>query len=499
MSNYELRMEALLTILLQETEYRTLQSLAEEVGVSRRSLQNYLTNIEKWLSRMNLQQSRIDTKPGRGVRLCTCAADRSLIAAMRGHTKIDTDTEAPNRRMQLLRQILFAGKEISVQSLMDQFYVSRATILDDLQWASEWLSEYGLNLYKIRGKGLQLDGNEAGYRNAVSAMIESEHSIGTDQIQTPLSGRLAACCSTQTIEAVTAIIHEAELKFDFLLSRDFRQKLIAHLSVAVDRIQKGTVLQQEYLSTETYDGYEQEAAQFIAGRISETFRIAVTPEEETYICMHLIGYNVFVRDTTALPLSTGTEHLAMQIIAAVERELHCPLSQNAALFWGVSNHLKTSVYRLKISKYSVDTAALELLPREQEIFAAIRSCADGYETAYDVRPDRRELLELTWLFLIAVQQHTRKLNTLLISDFDTQGRFGLLHELLRQQPWLLLTGSCPVQKLDRIDPREYDVVLSTEDLPGADFAYLNIGKLQPQQYGAAIEAFVLRHPRFIVH
>ena len=86
MSNYELRMEALLTILLQETEYRTLQSLAEEVGVSRRSLQNYLTNIEKWLSRMNLQQSRIDTKPGRGVRLCTCAADRSLIAAMRGHT-----------------------------------------------------------------------------------------------------------------------------------------------------------------------------------------------------------------------------------------------------------------------------------------------------------------------------------------------------------------------------------------------------------------------------
>ena len=343
MSNYELRMEALLTILLQETEYRTLQSLAEEVGVSRRSLQNYLTNIEKWLSRMNLQQSRIDTKPGRGVRLCTCAADRSLIAAMRGHTKIDTDTEDPNRRMQLLRQILFAGKEISVQSLMDQFYVSRATILDDLQWASEWLSEYGLNLYKIRGKGLQLDGNEAGYRNAVSAMIESEHSIGTDQIQTPLSGRLAACCSTQTIEAVTAIIHEAELKFDFLLSRDFRQKLIAHLSVAVDRIQKGTVLQQEYLPTETYDGYEQEAAQFIAGRISETFRIAVTPEEETYICMHLIGYNVFARDTTALPLSTGTEHLAMQIIAAVERELHCPLSQNAALFWGVSNHLKTSV------------------------------------------------------------------------------------------------------------------------------------------------------------
>ena len=108
------------------------------------------------------------------------------------------------------------------------------------------------------------------------------------------------------------------MKFDFLLSRDFRQKLIAHLSVAVGRIQKGTVLQQEYLPTETYDGYEQETAQFIAGRISETFGIAVAPEEETHICMHLIGYNVFVRDTTALPLSTGTEHLAMQIIAAVE-------------------------------------------------------------------------------------------------------------------------------------------------------------------------------------
>ena len=79
MKSYGANFNKIMEVLLKNPHYLTLGFIAESIGLSKRSVQNYLVDIDRWLIQNRLCSTRIIRKQGHGVMLEAGAMDRLKI------------------------------------------------------------------------------------------------------------------------------------------------------------------------------------------------------------------------------------------------------------------------------------------------------------------------------------------------------------------------------------------------------------------------------------
>ncbi|WP_170068840.1 BglG family transcription antiterminator [Alkalibacterium olivapovliticus] len=118
----------LVEILVQSESYETADSLAEQLGVSKRTIYAYLDDIEPLI---NQTQALLEKRPGLGTKIMgDVNAKSSLLRSVHKQSSLDFD---PQERQDLLLKELLNGKRISYYDLADRFYVSRSTIVKDMK------------------------------------------------------------------------------------------------------------------------------------------------------------------------------------------------------------------------------------------------------------------------------------------------------------------------------------------------------------------------------
>ena len=130
------------TLLKNDSDgFVTLDDLSQVLNISKRSVQNYLNKADSWLLEHDLPDVRIIKKQGYGIRLSVDFSERQKLASLiksRYFTMLEGSVE---RRIEILRSLVFSKEELTIQFLADQFYVSRFVILSDLDWVENWLSQ----------------------------------------------------------------------------------------------------------------------------------------------------------------------------------------------------------------------------------------------------------------------------------------------------------------------------------------------------------------------
>lgn len=162
------RMKQIFQVLLKEEEAIPVKTLAQKVGVSKRTVQRELEYIE---SALKTYEIRFMSKTGVGVWLEGSGEEkgRLLMDISEGDDYDVSNRE--NRRKRLILEIL---KEKGLKKLFyysSQFGVSEATISGDLEAVEEWLNRYGLFVNRKPGSGISVEGSEDDYRRAIRAFI----------------------------------------------------------------------------------------------------------------------------------------------------------------------------------------------------------------------------------------------------------------------------------------------------------------------------------------
>ena len=172
MRHSEKTMRKMLLALLEGNGFVTLSSLSQGLDISKRSVQNYLNKADGWLTEHELPNVRIVKKQGYGIRLDMDAADRQTLATLLNNQYFTMADGSANRRVELLRSLIFSREELTIQFLADSFYVSRFVILSDLDWAENWLGQYQLRLFKTQGRGIGIAGDEVARRSAIAGFFD---------------------------------------------------------------------------------------------------------------------------------------------------------------------------------------------------------------------------------------------------------------------------------------------------------------------------------------
>ena len=173
MANLNTRQKKCLELLLNEKEFRSAKYLAEKLQVSDKTVLQDIKAIQEYLNPFHVTLIR---KTGSGILLPEKArGNQELLNGLRSSAGEEGSVPAEFRRMEIIKRLLLMDEScLSIQKLSDEFYVSRASIVNDFKAIENWVADYGLTLVTSR-KGRSLEGPEKGIRHAIAAWVRENN------------------------------------------------------------------------------------------------------------------------------------------------------------------------------------------------------------------------------------------------------------------------------------------------------------------------------------
>jgi len=469
-------------VLLDRTEYLTLDNIAQSAGVSKRSVQNHLDNIDDWILKNGLIHTLLIRKRGQGVMINSDAMDRLKIQRLLSSKSFSVDADDNKRRLDIIKKLLILEEETTIKSLSEQFYISRGTATSDMEWVKEWLLSYKIELFITQRKGIVTRGTEISYRNAIAGYFDSYKSAETGEtivinkhgrLQENSYKSLTKIYPKDNVDKVKRIIESAEKNFGFFLSEDYYTSLLTHIVICISRLISGNTVPPEFNppEDEEFPGFVIETTEHIVKRLETTFNIKLPEMEKTYICIHLVGFNALSTEhSSTSEIPKEVRQLALELIKSVDTTIGTNFVSDKILFFGLCLHLKSQVFRLQRDIYFRKASNFQLSENNIDLYQAIAGSSDLYNDICRVRPDEEEILNATCYFLLSLRRSSRHPKALLISNSAIIERMELLEYIEKSLPSVDIVDCCTTYQLKFQTVDEYDFFISMETIDSASEA-----------------------------
>ncbi len=353
------RMRQIFQVLLQAESAISVKYLAEQIGVSRRTVQRELEYIGAPLKEYGLT---FVSKTGVGVWIEGGEDDkRQLLAdSLEGE-----GYDVGNRKERRKRLVLEILKEKGLRKLYyysSQFGVSEATVSADLEAVEGWLGKYGLTVGRKPGSGISIEGSEESYRRAIRAFIDEN--IDTKVMWEAYAGEQGALgrkplgdssvgkiLDEGIMERVVGCVRRIGHDRMATMTESSYKGLVIHISIAIDRILKREVVEDpgDWGQTITEDG-DYRLAQMIVGELEQEFQVEIPKVEVSYICLHIKGAkHERIQWDSERPLEIENrriQQLVNDMIDAFDPERGYLMKQDDGFIQGLLAHLQPTLIRL---------------------------------------------------------------------------------------------------------------------------------------------------------
>ncbi|HYF94168.1 MAG TPA: BglG family transcription antiterminator [Symbiobacteriaceae bacterium] len=336
------RQRAILATLIQEAGYVPVSRLAEDLGVTPRSIRLDLEAIEA-----SLRTSRypLERHKHHGVRLSIPPEGRMEWLANLGPAADTAYRLSPEeRQLAIVAALLRRSHPISLGRLADELFVSRRTLAEDLKHVDHWLSERRLQLRRLP-VGLAVVGSERAWRRALTDLVPPELSATSRQLA-PLLRPLPA---EEMAQIEMAVVAAAE-QLPYQLADIAIAGLVYHLAVAVMRLRSGhDIVMDPVQQAELRGRPEWAVARQLALDLRKLFAVHIPDDELGYITLHLLGAKT-IRDRASAGLHACDAQMAEAVgafIRAAGAHLSVDLTTDEELRLGLILHLRAAVYRLR--------------------------------------------------------------------------------------------------------------------------------------------------------
>lgn len=357
------RMQDIVRVLLLERHPMPVKALAEQVGVSKRTVQRELEYLDRPLKKYGLT---FCSKTGSGVWLEGEEADRErLLNEISQSDNLDV-TNRTERRKRLILEILKDKDLKKLYYYSDMFGVSEATVSSDLESAEDWLSQFDLTIVRKPGYGVSIEGQEKDFRKALRAFIDEN--MDTQIVRELYEDRgeaLLRMVSDKHEKNIYRVLDEEILKrvVKAVLSMQDRRiqnltensytGLIIHVTIAVNRILKQEIIEENEVPARfAAEDEEYQLATRIKEALEQEFSLSIPEEETAYICLHIKGSKVqqVEVDEAARRLMNEPRELldtVNEMIDAYDSEVAFALKQDEEfVIQGLIAHLQPTLVRL---------------------------------------------------------------------------------------------------------------------------------------------------------
>ncbi len=353
------RMKQIFQVLLQEPAAVSVKYLAQQIGVSRRTVQRELEYINVPLKDYELE---FVSRTGVGIWIEGSMQEKHRLFA---ECSAGDDYDVSNREERRKRLILEILKERGLRKLYyysSQVGVSEATASADLEAVEGWLGQYGLLVNRKPGSGIEIEGSEDNYRRAIRAFINEnidtqvvreayeDEGVSTVKEMSLKKSNLGQILNDDIMKRVMDCINSLDHDRVLTLTENSYVGLVIHISIAINRILKNEVIES---AADWRESITQDEDYRLAGLIVEAlqreFDVDIPQVEISYICLHIKGAKHEKIQWSDVQLDIENKRLQQMVnemIDVFNPEQAYLIKQDDEFIQGLLAHLQPTLIRL---------------------------------------------------------------------------------------------------------------------------------------------------------
>lgn len=409
------RERQIIVALLKAQQPLTIQHLADELHVSRRTILRDMKFVDEWFLGHDLTVER------KGPNGLFVDSDDPVKKALLEEIKTQTydHVYAPKERQTFIATELLQAKDLyKISVFAKALDVSEATISHDLNHVEKMLETFQLTLVRRPGVGLLVEGKESDKRRALMNYIYEgldENDLRTvirtyvapisnppslDRPFSAITQSLLDLIDLQTIQIIEAAIKESESAMGFEFVESSYTALAVHLALAIKRLQKGDVIEMPEDTLDNLRAFEEfSVATFLIKTIARKLDLSIPDAEIGYITMHLKGarYHQGLYDESLLTFNEliisnyQLTAIIQRMLTRAEKLTGFPIKKSKTLLVGLVDHIRLSINRIQM-KLDIRNPLLDKIKENYaDIYAVAQDVVSIIETELNITMPEAEI------------------------------------------------------------------------------------------------------------
>ncbi|AGB18565.1 BglG family transcription antiterminator [Thermoanaerobacterium thermosaccharolyticum] len=347
-------------LLLEETNYKTIKSFADLLNASNKTIQKDLRVIEKYLNKFNII---LDRKRGTGIMIVNAKnAKWLLLNDLERQERRHENISIKERRIEIIKNLLISSHmSTSIQKLSDMYYVSKTSIVNDLNYIEKWISQFNLKLEKNK-KGTRIVGTENDIRRAIeSLLIEYSKEVDKDWTIEELTARIDASTLNALLEIfekdkiiyVNELLVKLEKKYNCLLNDPYYINILTHILISLTRGLEGKQIEVDVAKRSDNMKYEKayEEAKNIVNQINKDFQTQLGESEIYYLYQYFISSGLVKNmsenaNEVLNELNQRANIFAKKVTSFMEKIMNINILNDEIVMEGLLMHIRPMLNRL---------------------------------------------------------------------------------------------------------------------------------------------------------
>lgn len=470
------REKAIIDLIVKSSGKHTVQTLANYLNVSSRTIHRDLKAVEKVLNHFELQLRR-NTNNGYTID----GKNEHIYRLIQFITEVHpTDETSEERKLQILIKLLHAKDVIKKVVLAKQLGVSIATLtayLDDLEG---WLENFSIRITRTRGVGIELNGEEANKRNALASyfllhfhedLLESLYLLQKGQpFPYPVQGYFTPAYLLKIDEVAHRFLAKQQTR---LADQDYL-RLIVHIAITVQRNENQFLIKSVTDSKESTREFRimYQLCETIKNEISASF----TQQDIEYLSVVLRGSKL--QNTTQLDYDRILlGQIIKNLIQGVSEQLNIDLTKDFSLFQGLLAHLEPSIFRLKHQMGSFNPLTDEIKHKYPVLFMAVKNGLTKEFKDLDFPEDEVAFIVLHFGSALLMNEEKVAIRAVVVCPTGIGTSRMLASRIRKEIDEIQSVEIKSIQDFESSKRDDYDLIISTVRLPFSDVDYILVSAL----------------------
>lgn len=373
------RCQKILQYLLYADRYITVQEIAKEKNISRRSVYYDICKINDWLEAHDIEPIIIERKKGIFITKKHCEAINMLLKNV---SENSIYLFSPMERVKtIICTILKRSKPIFIENLINICQVSRNTIISDLKVVTTKLQEANLNLVYEHKDGYKIKGDAIRKRSIFFLMFSSLVDLYKKEI-IPLD-------NMEKVKEIYGALHQIEKE----LKADYVSGILFSIAVFFSSINS----RGEELIFSIRD--KMEISRTMEYKLVCKFFDDFNEGEQYYLSLHLLGSRL---QTIPINLMKSSDKEAYTLSKALVEEFSrvacVEFDDTDEIEQALFAHLKTSLYRYRYGIQLGNPMLDDIKMQYPELFEITKKACEYLEQQIGVPIPDGEVAYLTLHF-----------------------------------------------------------------------------------------------------
>lgn len=447
------RQKRLLELLESQSDYLTVSAIANQLGVSKRTVHSDLKKIEEYVQSLG---KYLDKKRGVGIVLRELKENKSP-----KDVEEDYDTQSTvTRRIEIMRLLLFEESNVSFNYLSDLFFVSKTSIIKDLEFIME-IFKAGSNVeLQSDVNGTRICGNEIDKQKAFlqfNRYILSNSDLYHEETIHQKMNLLIPFYGEKIISVCTNSLYSYVRENVNAISDYYIQNILNIYIILVYRITNNhhICLEKEIKFSSKSTFFDKSAINLL---MKAQFRLNLSYSENdvAYLSHHLIA-NRF----EPFPEDSIDNNLVDDLLNQVSNALNIDFSNDVKLEDQLKKHIPPMIYRLQNNNKTENPFTEQIKVEFSLTFNVIWVILSEYENELNIRFNEDEIAFLTIYFQSAIERAKINRKFLIICQMGIATSELLMNRIKNIIPSLDSIEVASVPELDHMNLDQFDFIIST--------------------------------------